>query len=66
MVETVALPTTNVKAVVKFLQKNIFSRFGTPKTIISDERTHFCNRAFATTLAKYESSTRLLQRIIHK
>ena len=38
---------------MKFLQKNIFLRFGTPRAIISDEGTHFCNRTFAATLAKY-------------
>ena len=52
-VEAVALLTNDAKAVVKFLQKNIFSRFGTPRAIISDEGTHFCNRTFAATLAKY-------------
>ena len=52
-VKVVALPTNNAKAVVKFLQKNILSRFGTSRAIISDERTHFCNKTFATTLTKY-------------
>ena len=42
-VEAVALRTNDAKAIVKFLQKNIFSRFGTPRAIISDEGTHFYN-----------------------
>ena len=40
-------------AVVKFLQKNIFSRFGTSKAIVSDEGIHFCNRMFLAALDKY-------------
>ena len=51
-VEIIALPTNNAKAVVKFLHKNIFSRFGTLRAIISDECTHFCNRMFAMVLTK--------------
>lgn len=39
--------------IVKFLHKNIFTRFGTPKAIISDEGTHFCNKIFATAVAMY-------------
>ncbi|XP_024950792.1 uncharacterized protein LOC112497234 [Citrus sinensis] len=52
-VEAEALRTNNVKAVVKFLQKNIFSRFGTPIAIVNDERTHFCNRMFVIALTEY-------------
>lgn len=51
--EVVALPTNDVKVAVKFLQKTIFSRFGTPKAINSDEGTHFCNKTFPAALAKY-------------
>ena len=47
------MPTNDANVVVKFLQKNIFSRFGTPRTIISDKGTHFYYRAFATALTKY-------------
>ncbi|XP_075500125.1 uncharacterized protein LOC142538712 [Primulina tabacum] len=32
----------------------IFSRFGTPRAIISDGGTHFCNRQFDSLLANYE------------
>jgi hypothetical protein len=39
--------------VVKFLKKNIFTRFGVPRTIISDGGTHFCNKAFDSLLEKY-------------
>ena len=53
-VEVVALPINDAKAVVKFLQKNIFSRFSTSRAIISNKGTHFCNRTFTAALAKYE------------
>lgn len=53
ILDTVALLTNDAKAGVKFLQKNLFTRFGTPRAIISDEGTHFFNRIFAAALAKY-------------
>ncbi|XP_075077190.1 uncharacterized protein LOC142163934 [Nicotiana tabacum] len=52
-VEAVALPTNDANAVIGFLRKNIFTRFGTPRAIISDGGTHFCNQAFAKLLEKY-------------
>ncbi|KAL5549391.1 hypothetical protein UlMin_004622 [Ulmus minor] len=50
---TVALPTNDGWVVVKFLMKNIFTRFGTPRAIISDGGSHFCNSQFEAVLAKY-------------
>ena len=41
------------KSVTVFLQKNIFSRFGTPRVIISDGGSHFCNKLFKGILEKY-------------
>ena len=38
--------TNDSKVVVKFLKENIFSHFGIPRAIISDNGTHFCNRTF--------------------
>nr|GEW33065.1 reverse transcriptase domain-containing protein [Tanacetum cinerariifolium] len=49
-VEAKALPI-NARVVVKFL-KSIFSRFGTPRAIISDRGTHFCNDLFARVMTK--------------
>nr|GEV77639.1 transposon Ty3-I Gag-Pol polyprotein [Tanacetum cinerariifolium] len=50
-VEAKALPTNDARVVVKFL-KSLFSRFGTPKAIISDKGTHFCNDQFARVMSK--------------
>ncbi|XP_070010259.1 uncharacterized protein [Nicotiana sylvestris] len=42
-VEAMALPNNEAQSVVAFLKKNIFTRFGTPRAIISDGGSHFCN-----------------------
>nr|GFC35425.1 reverse transcriptase domain-containing protein [Tanacetum cinerariifolium] len=52
-VKAKALPTNDVRVVVKCL-KSLFSRFGTPKAIISDRGTHFCNDQFSRVMSKYE------------
>ncbi|EOY19114.1 Uncharacterized protein TCM_043851 [Theobroma cacao] len=52
-VEAVPLPTNDSKVVMSFIKKNIFTRFGTPRAIISDEVSHFCNKYFDTLFAKY-------------
>ncbi|XP_059309991.1 uncharacterized protein LOC132061144 [Lycium ferocissimum] len=54
-VETIALPTNDASVVAIFLKKDIFTRFGTPRAIISDQGTHFCNRIFDKLLLKYGS-----------
>ena len=41
-----AFPTNDSKVVLKFLKKHIFIRFGTPRAVISDGGTHFCNKRF--------------------
>ena len=40
-VEAIAYPRNNANTVVGFIQRNIFSRYGAPRTIISDEGSHF-------------------------
>nr|GEY26575.1 reverse transcriptase domain-containing protein [Tanacetum cinerariifolium] len=57
-VETKALPTNDARVVVKFL-KSLFFQFGTPKVIISDRGTHFCNDQFAKVMSKYGVTHRL-------
>ena len=52
-VEAIALANNEGKSVTAFFKKNIFSRFGTPRAIISDGGYHFCNKLFKGLLEKY-------------
>nr|GEV21658.1 reverse transcriptase domain-containing protein [Tanacetum cinerariifolium] len=57
-VEAKALPTNDAQVVCKFL-KSLFARFGTPRVIISDRGTHFCNDQFLKVMLKYGVTHRL-------
>nr|GFB55208.1 reverse transcriptase domain-containing protein [Tanacetum cinerariifolium] len=57
-VEVKALPTNDARVVCKFL-KILFARFGTPRAIISDQGTHFCNDQFAKVMLKFGVTHRL-------
>ena len=46
-VEAVACPRNDANTVVGFMQRNILSRFGAPRKIISDEGSYFANKLFA-------------------
>lgn len=50
--EAKALPTNDARVVINFL-KNLFSRFGIPKALISDRGTHFANNLLEKVLKKY-------------
>ena len=52
-VEASATQNNDARTVLKFLQKKIFTRFGTPRAIVSDEGSHFCNKLFDNLLSKY-------------
>ena len=52
-VESIALANNEGKSVTGFLQKNIFSRYGTPRAIIRDGGSHFCKKLFKGLLKKY-------------
>jgi len=58
-VETIPCKTNDNKVVVKFLKENIFSRFGTPRVIISDNGSDFCNRTFEALMRKYAITHKL-------
>ena len=52
-VEAITCPRNDDNTVVGFIQRNILSRFGAPKTIISDEGSHFANKVFAKLMSRY-------------
>ncbi len=51
--ETIPTLTNDYKVVENFLQKYIFARFGTPRALISDRGSNFCNRLLEKLLSKY-------------
>nr|GEX83318.1 DNA-directed DNA polymerase [Tanacetum cinerariifolium] len=57
-VEANALPTNDARVLVKLL-KPLFAQFGTPRAIISDRETLFCNDKFAKVMSKYGVTYRL-------
>ncbi|RDX77657.1 gag-pol, partial [Mucuna pruriens] len=52
-VEAIVTKTNDAKVVVDFLKSNIFCRFGVPNALISDQGSHFCNKAMSSLLPKY-------------
>ena len=52
------MSTNDSKVVIKFLKKNIYTRFGTSRALLSDNGTHFCNKPLQSLLKKY--------RVFHK
>ena len=52
-VEATTCPINDAVTVVGFIQRNILSRFGAPRTIISDEGSHFANKVFAKLMRRY-------------
>ncbi|KAA3484039.1 reverse transcriptase [Gossypium australe] len=53
-VEVVTLPTKDAESVLKFLHKNIFTRFGTSRALITDEGSYFDYKLVANALNRYE------------
>ena len=52
-VEGIACSRNDANTVVGFIQRNILSKFGTPRTIISDEGSQFANKVFAKLMSRY-------------
>ncbi|KAK8975227.1 hypothetical protein V6N11_021123 [Hibiscus sabdariffa] len=58
-VEAKATKNNDSKTTVKFLKDFIFSRFGTPRAIISDRGTHFINRVIEALMKKFGVTQRI-------
>ena len=52
-VEVISCPINDASTVVRFIKINILSRFGAPRTIISDEGSHFENKDFVKLMSRY-------------
>ena len=52
--EAIACPINDANTVMWFIQRNILSRFGALRTIISDEGSQFTKRLFAKLMSGYE------------
>ena len=52
-VEAMQTITNDAKVVKKMLKKIIFPRFGTPRALISDGGSYFCNYVIEALLKKY-------------
>ena len=53
-VEDIVCPRNDANTVVEFFQRNILNRYGTLRTIISDEGSHFASKLFTKILSRYE------------
>ncbi|KAL4388732.1 hypothetical protein GQ457_09G016560 [Hibiscus cannabinus] len=51
-VEATATPKNDAKTVMRFMHKNIFTRFGVPRALISDEGSHFDNKLTSKALQR--------------
>ena len=52
-VEDIACPRNDANTVMGFIQRNILSRFGALRIIISDKGSHFPNKMFAKLMSRY-------------
>ena len=52
-VEAIACSRNDANIVVGIIQRNILSKFGAPRTIISEEGSHFANKIFAKLMSRY-------------
>ena len=51
--EAISCPRNDANTVVEFIQRNILSKFGAPRTIISDEGSHVPNKVFTKLISIY-------------
>ena len=60
--EAIAVQHVDAKTAIHFLKKNIFSRFGTPRVLISDRGSHFCNAQLTKVLQHYSVKHKVASR----
>ena len=53
-VEAIPTRTNDASVVSKFLRSHIFTRFGTPRALITDGGTNLCNKLVDKVLQKYD------------
>ena len=53
MGEAIVCSINDANTIVGFIQRNILSGFGEPRTIIDDEGSHFSNKGFAKLMSRY-------------
>ncbi|XP_074352112.1 uncharacterized protein LOC141691274 [Apium graveolens] len=58
-VEVKAFPNNDARVVITFLHTNIFTHFGTPRVIISDEGTYLYNHKFTALIERYRVNHRV-------
>ncbi|XP_044486330.1 uncharacterized protein LOC123211594 [Mangifera indica] len=58
-IEAKATRADDAKTIVRFVKTYIFSKYGTPRAIIRDRGTHFCNRVMEALLKKYNVTHRV-------
>ena len=51
--EAIYCPRNDAKTIIGFIERNILTRCGAPRTIISDEGSHFANKLFAKLMSRY-------------
>ena len=65
-VEAIPTRTNDASVVAKFLRSHIFTRFDTPRALITYEGTHFCNKMVDKVLQKYGFRTAHHSHTIHR
>ena len=59
-VEAIPTQTSEGRVVIRFLEQNIFCRYGCPRVIISDGEAHFNNYQFRNFLKRYGVQHRMI------
>ena len=52
-VDAIPTQTNDARVVVKFFRSHILTQFGTPRALITNGGTHFCNKLVDSVMRKY-------------